>query len=416
MADSFWFARLNLDQPNGWESYTLAALLPVVVGMVCFPLAEFTDSANIVMMFLLEVFLCALWLGKGPALMAAFASVLLFDFLFVPPRYALLTNSVEHIVTLVVMLLVALLTGQMAGKLLEQNHALYVSEEQTRSLYRMARELAGAANPEQVDAIAARYPASPGAGSLLEIARERLHFAHMVEAQHLQVESERLRNSILSSLSHDLRSPLTALVGLTETLQMQEKSLSPSQQEAVEAVHEQSVRLANMVSKLLDLARLSAGKFPVRKEWQSLLDVTGAALDLLEPALTRHSVNVHIPADFPLLEFDAVLIERVIGNLLENAAKYTPAGTSIGILAQLEGSHAKVCICDDGPGLPEKILTSGTSRLEGLGLTICETILKVHGGSLILERRPSRGACACFTLPLGNPPNIDNEPEERFVL
>lgn len=415
--NSLRFLPIQAGHASGIKAYAIACFATLLLGVLTFPFHDDMGNANVVMLFLLEVFLCALWLGQKPSLLAALLAVFLFDFFFVPPKYALLTNSLKYIVMLVVMLLVALLTSQLAARLLAQNRELQISEERTRSLYSMARELAGASSPQQADEIAARYPRNPAVESLLEIARQRLHYAEMAQVSHVQAESERLRNSILSSLSHDLRTPLTALVGLTETLHLQGGVLSSAQQETVDAVHEQSMRLAGMVTKLLDLARLSAGKFPLHKEWQSLLDVTGAALDLLEPVLAQRQINVHIPADFPLLEFDAVLLERVIGNLLENAAKYTPAGTAIDIDACIENSQAKVCISDCGQGWPANTPISGlgmTSR-KGLGLTICEAILKAHGGSLILGQRANGGACACFTLPMGNPPSMEDELEEAFV-
>lgn len=421
---SIWFSRLNLDNPYGVESYALAFMFAVLVAVLSYPLSQIMDIANIIMLFLLEVFLCAIWLGQGPSLLAAIASVLLFDFLFVPPQFALLTTSVEHIVTLVVMLLIALLTGQMASVLLAQNRELQLSQAQTQSLYRMARELAGATTPQQVGEIATHYPINAASDSLLAIAHERLHYAELLEAQHLKVESERLRNAILASLSHDLRTPLTALIGLTEVLQLDAKNLSPAQHNMVVAVHEESVRLADMVANLLELARLSTGKVQLCREWQSLADITGAALHLLRLPLAQRPVNIDIPADFPLLELDAVLMERVIGNLLENATKYTPAGSAIDISARVNGMQAEVCIVDRGNGFPAHILlasgldTSETAscndwKVTGLGLAICEAILKAHGGSLSLEQRASGGACARFTLPLGTPPGIDDEAEEE---
>lgn len=415
--DSLWFSRLNLDNPYGIESYVLAILLAILVSVVSYPLVNVLDIANIIMLFLLEVFLCALWLGQGPSLVAALASVLLFDFFFVPPQFALLTTSVEHIVTLIVMLLIALLTGQITATLLAKNQALHLSEELTNSLYRMARELAGTVDKPQVETIAEHYPHNPVTESLLEIARERLHYADIAQVNRLQVESERLRASILSSLSHDLRTPLTALVGLTETLKAGGEQLSqPVQQEMLEAVHEQSVHLADMVTNLLDLARLSAGKLSLRTEWHSMLEVVGSALRLLNSLLPPERVQINIPANFPLLLFDAVLIERVVGNLLENAAKHTPTDTLISIHAHIVEDHAEICIADHGAGFPPHMLLAADARppTTGLGLVICEAIIKAHQGSLHLEQHASGGACIRFTLPLGIPPVLENDPEEEF--
>lgn len=415
MGRSEWqFLHLQPGSPGGVKAYVIACLVTVLIAALTFPFHEEMGNANVIMLFLLEVFLCALWLGQKPSLLAALLAVFLFDFFFVPPKYALLTNSLKYIVMLVVMLLVALLTGQLAGRLLVQNRELQASEERIRSLYRMARELAGAGSSRQVDGIAARYPANTATCSLLDIAHQRLRYAELAQTAHVQAESERLRSSILSSLSHDLRTPLTALVGLTETLHLEGQALSPAQQDKVYAVHEQSVRLADMVTKLLELARLSSGKQELRKEWNSLLDVTGAAMDLLKPALADHPVTVHIPADFPLLEFDAVLMERVIGNLLENAVRHTLTGTRIQLTAQITGQEADVCVCDEGNGFA--VVDMGMKpNHAGMGIAICKAILQVHGSSLRLEKRSGGGTCACFTLPLGCPPVMDEEFDEGFV-
>ncbi len=394
---SLHFLPVRPGSPGGITAYAIACFATILVAAATFPVHEIMGNANVVMLFLLEVFLCALWLGQKPSLLAALLAVFLFDFFFVPPKYALLTNSLKYSVMLVVMLLIALLTSQLAARLLTQNQ--------------MARELAGAVDAQQVEAIASRYPDDAATRSLLEIARQRLHYAELAHTHHVQMESERLRNSILSSLSHDLRTPLTVLVGLTETLHLQGKTLSTAQQDMVDAVHDQSVRLADMVTKLLDLARLSAGKVKLNKEWQSLLDVTGTALDLLGPALEEHPINIQIPIDFPLLEFDAVLMERVIGNLLDNAAKHTPAGTPIEISAHVNGAQAEIYICDQGQGFPSGIQPDMTR----LGLAICTAILHAHGSNLHVGHQRNGGTCACFSLPLGSPPTMDEEPEGEFA-
>ena len=421
-------ARIKADKRDDWEAYALACALPLGASALCFPLLPVLDIANTVMIFLLEVFLCSIWLGKRPALIAALLSVLLFDLIFVPPHFQLVTTTLEHVVTLGVMLLVAVVTGQLTATILAQNRALIVSEEQTSALYHMASELAGAVDMTQVEAIAQRYPRNEATASLLSIARERVHFAEIAQAHLIQVESEHLRSSILSTLSHDLRTPLTALVGLTETLYThaqtrQPTTLSTQQQEMVEAIHEQAVRLASMVAKVLDLARLSAGQVRLQKEWQPIEEVIGSARQLIALALSEHDVSVQIPTDFPLLAFDAVLIERVIGNLLENAAKYTPKGTNIVINVQRCDDHAKICVCDEGDGFPPIILMANAQAIparaamprvsSGLGLAICEAILKAHDGQLCLTSGTGgKGGCACFTLPLGEPPPLDDELED----
>ncbi len=426
-AISFLLAALRITKPDGYLAYLVASLFPLLVSLLAFLLGNVLDSASVIMLYLLAVFLCALWLGKWPSVLAAVLSALMFNVLFVPPPLALNAANVGNPLMLMVLLVVAFMAGQMSAKLLDQNRALQESEALAQSLYLMARELAGAVDLKQVEEVAARYPFSSAAGSLLDIARERVHYADMAQTNLVQIESERLRSSILSSLSHDLRTPLTALVGLTDTLNSQNQNLSVMQQDMVEAIHEQSVRLAEMVTKLLDLARLSAGRLTLHKEWQPIDEVIGSALKLLEVSLAQRSIHVHIPADFPMLEFDAILMERVVGNLLENAAKYTPAGTPIDIYAERNISMAIISVCDRGAGFPSNVLlapslesVTQSGMLEtpatGLGLAICDAILKAHDGKLTLEQRVGGGICARFTLPLGIPPIMEEEVDEEELL
>ncbi len=419
--DRLLLARLNAEQVTGWKAYALAVLVPLLISVLAYAFLPILDIANTIMLFLLGVFLCAIWLGKRASLLAALWSVLLFDLIFVPPVLGLITNSVEYLITLTVMLLVTVLTGQLTAMLLAQNRALVVSEEQTAALYHMASELAGAVDQAQVDTIANRYPRSAATASLLSIARERLRYADLAQTNRVQVESERLRSALLSTISHDLRTPLTSLVGLTETFNTHAQGLSATQQDMVEAIHEQAVRLAAMVTKILDFARLSAGQMRLHKEWQPIEEVIGTALQLLSLALSRHHVTLTIPPNFPLLAFDAVLMERVIGNLLENAAKYTPSGTNITITVQQYGEYALIAICDEGAGFPPSVLFANVQATEtlhnecntaaGLGLAICEAILKAHDGRLCLKQRTDgiTGSCACFQLPLGEPPTMDDD-------
>jgi two-component system sensor histidine kinase KdpD len=252
--------------------------------------------------------------------------------------------------------------------------------------------------------------------SLAAIAVERLHYAAVAQATEMRMAAERLRHSVLASLSHDLRTPLTALVGLADTLLMEADPAT--HRETAQALREQAMALARMVDNLLDLARLSGGGLALRREWQPLEEVAGAAIKLLGPALDGHPVSVRLPADLPLLEFDSVLLERVIGNLLDNAAKFAPAATPILVEARLAEGQVEVDVCDRGPGFPSGLdlaepFVRGVPESNrpgiGLGLAICKAIVEAHGGHLSLINPPEGGACARFTLPLGTPPVIEEE-------
>ena len=256
--------------------------------------------------------------------------------------------------------------------------------------------------------------------SLIAIGLERLHYVDVAQTTQLKMVSERLRSSILSALSHDLRTPLTALVGLADSLSLIKPPLPPVALDTAQAMHEQAARLASLVSNLLDMARLNAGEITLRREWQPLEEVIGASIKLIESALVSHPVKVTLPADLPLLEFDAVLLERVFCNLLENAAKYAAPNTGLDILARVAGEQVEVEICDQGPGFPATnnnalfdMFVRGDGAASkpgtGLGLAICRAIVEAHGGTIRAANRPEGGARICFTLPRGTPPILEEE-------
>jgi len=256
--------------------------------------------------------------------------------------------------------------------------------------------------------------------SLVAIAVERLHYVDVAQSSQLKIVSERLRSSILSALSHDLRTPLTALVGLADSLYLVKPPLPANALDTAQALHEQAARLAGLVGNLLDMARLNAGQITLRREWQPLEEVIGASIKLLEGALAGHPVKVTLPPGLPLLEFDAVLLERVFCNLLENAAKYSPPDTGIDIVASEAGEHIEVQVCDRGPGFPLAdndhlfamfVRGDGSSAKPGtgLGLAICRAIVEAHGGTIRAGNRTDGGACVSFTLPRGTPPVVEEE-------
>ena len=144
----------------------------------------------------------------------------------------------------------------------------------------------------------------------------------MAQQAVVEMESERLRNALLAAISHDVRTPLTALIGLAESLRQSQPAATEAQADTAQALADQARELNALVSNLLDMARLQSGAVNLRMEWQSIEEVVGSAIRAAQPALAGKPVQTELPADLPLVEFDAVLIERVLVNLLENAAKY----------------------------------------------------------------------------------------------
>lgn len=277
--------------------------------------------------------------------------------------------------------------------------------------------------------------------SLVAIALERVHYVQVAQDTTVQMESEQLRNSLLAALSHDLRTPLTALVGeadvLANALTSDPVSAPVSTQanavpdtklrDTARAIRDQAMRLGALVNNLLDMARLQAGHVQLNRQWQPLEEVVGSALTLAAPLLGTRTVTVDLPPELPFLEFDAILMERVFYNLFENAGKYTPAGSHIALSARVAGERMEIRVSDDGPGLPRgreeavfEKFTRGARETPvsgvGLGLAICRAIVEAHHGRIRAENHPEGGVSFVITLPLGTPPAMDPEGEPLRTL
>jgi two-component system, OmpR family, sensor histidine kinase KdpD len=258
--------------------------------------------------------------------------------------------------------------------------------------------------------------------TLAAIALERVHYIEVAQDALVRMESERLRNSLLAALSHDLRTPLTSLVGLSESLAMSKPPLTPAQQELAEALQDETLRMSNLVTNLLDMARIQSGEVKLNLQWQPFEEVVGSALRASRSILARHEIQTRLAPGLPLVRFDAVLIERVLCNLVENAVKYTPAGSCIVMAAEVSGQFLEIAVYDNGPGLPvgrEEAIFEKFTRGEresatpgvGLGLAICRAIVEAHGGTIHAGHSPIGGASIVFTLPLGTPPAMPDMEE-----
>ena len=490
-----------------WSGHAWATLACIAVALVATPLIGRLELTNIVMLFLLTVVGVGLLFGRGPAVLAAFLGVGLFDYFFVPPRFSFAVSDVQYLVTFAVMLVVALVIGQLTAGLRVQARAASERERRVRSLYDMARDLSAALVNEQVAEIGAKFlrtefgaqstllaaddighlvplpggnaqvdtavaqwcfehaeaagqgtntlPSSPSLAlplkapmrirgvlvfqsdntrpqgpeqrrlletctSLLAISLERIHYIGVAQSSTLQIESERLRNSLLSAISHDLRTPLAAMVGLADTLCLAQPPMAAPHRETAVAIKASALRMNAMVNNLLDMARLRAGAVRLNLAWQPLEEVVGTALAACADALGQRAIEVDLADDLPLLHLDAVLMERVLVNLLENSARYTPAGGAIRLSARVQGRFAHIAVEDEGPGLPvgrENSLFEKFERGErresatpgvGLGLAICKSIVEAHRGTIQASNRMNNllviGARFVIALPLGQPP------------
>jgi len=259
--------------------------------------------------------------------------------------------------------------------------------------------------------------------SVVAVALERSFFAAKARETEVKHAAEALRSSILSALSHDLRTPVTALVGMAETVALG-KVPAERQKPLLEAIRNQALSIGQQMTNLLDMAKLSAGKFELNTDWQPIEEVLGATLQQAESHWPARKIHVTLAPDLPPVNIDAVLIERVLWNLIENAIKYAPADTTIEISAKPSEAQIRIEVCDRGPGIDHErreqlfeLFQRGKTESGipgvGLGLSIAKTIVEAHGGSISARNREGGGSCFTIQLPVGNPPvftDIDEHP------
>jgi K+-sensing histidine kinase KdpD len=317
-----------------------------------------SDLADVVMLVLLGVAVVSLRFGYGPSLLAATLSAMAFEFFFLPPYLSLAIANLHHIVTFGVMLTIALVISHLTQRLRDE--------------------------------------------------------AEKVRRASLRAQTEQHRSTLLSSVSHDLRTPLAVITGATSAmLSSQAPQDEGARRALLEAAYREARRLDRLVRNLLEMARLEAGDLTIRKEWQPLEEVIGGALNHLEERLRGRDIDARIPKDLPLLAFDSVLVQQVLINMVENAAKYAPAESPIELSAIASDSEVTIEVADRGPGVPEshrELVFDKFYRVResegggvGLGLTICRAIVSAHGGRIWVSQRGGGGACFRFTLPLDAP-------------
>jgi len=328
-------------------------------------LSVWFDPTNLAMIYLLGVVLTATQLGRGASVVGALTSVIAFDFFFVPPVFTLRFGDTQYVLTAIVLLVVGLVISSLAAHL-------------------------------------------------------RLQVKAATQAA-LAAQEERLRNSLLASISHDLRTPLAVIVGSASHLLENGTQLSPEeQQRLLKSLYDEAHYVSRIVSDLLDMTRLQADAVKLDKQWYPLEELVGAALQRAKGQLAHHVVQVHLPEQLPMIHVDGVLLEKLLINLLENAEKYTPHGTTITIAAERRQNAIVIEVADSGPGIPahaaEKLFekfyrgaTEGAIAGVGLGLTICRAIAQAHGGSIQAANRIEGGAVFTISLPYETPPVVPSE-------
>lgn len=317
---------------------------------------------DLVMIYVAVIMVAAAFFGRGASLLASALSVAAYDFVCVPPYYTLAIAESRHLVTFVMMFVVGLLVSELVARV------------------RRAAEAA--------------------------------------EGATLRARTEEMRSSLLSAVSHDLRTPLAVITGAATTLRDQGDRLDVAERaELLDTVCEEAERLERLVRNLLDMTRVEAKGMKVQREWIPVEEIIGSALTRLERWLEGRSIVTRLPADLPMVSVDPVLLEQVFVNLFENAAKHTPPGSALDVTARSVGGAVEIIVADRGPGFAEgeelRIFEKFhrgrgvTAPGAGLGLAIVRGVVEAHGGTVTASNREGGGAEMHVLLPIvGTPPGM----------
>jgi two-component system sensor histidine kinase KdpD len=468
----------------------------------------FLGVENVDLIFLVAVIVVAGRYGLWPSIAASVASVLAYNFFFLPPIHTFTISSPAHVVALVFFLAAALLASNLAGRVRDQANATRLRARTSEALYAFSRKVAGVATlddllwaaafqiasmlklnvvlllpegnqllvrvgypPEdQVDGadLAAAHwswkhgraagrgaETLPGAKRLFmpirtargtvgivgldrerpgplftpderrlldalldqtAVAIERVRLAQEIDDARVLAETERLRSALLTSISHDLATPLASILGAATSLQSYDALYDPdARRELVGTILDEGERLHRFVRNLLDMTRLESGAIDLDREMVDIGEAIGAAIERCGRMLALHRVELDIEPDLPMLHLDAVLLEQVLVNLLDNASKYTPTGTTVSLRARRQGESVVLQVEDEGPGVPAAELESIFTKFHrlqaagdrkrpgtGLGLAVCRGFVEALGGTITAGNRADRsGAVFTLTFPEG---------------
>lgn len=453
---------------SGVSSFVFAAAIVAIITAVSAVLPEALDLSNRAMLYLLGVVIVSVCYGRAPSIFASIASVAAFDFFFVHPYFTFAVADTQYLITLGVMLFVALTICSLAATIREQIAAAEKREARTAAILDMAEKLSNAGSEEDLIASALRCMGEVISGSVthrkidargsgrrdgvdrhdefalnvagrhhgfiivrmegrapllesqrtilqlmthqLSLALDRRHLIAEQQRISLQVETERIRNALLSSVSHDLRTPLATIAGSASVLMEDAPQIdSHVSHSLAESIFEESQRLNRIIENLVCSTRLESGAIKIRREWVSIEEIVGTALNRMRKKFRGRALSIKVSADLPLINADGLLLELALVNVLENAVKYTPEGTSIAISAKEKDGVIVIYIADSGPGIPrdarsqifERFIRGDQRGAEGigLGLYICGGIMRAHGGKILVEDSELGGAQFVFEIP-----------------
>lgn len=337
----------------GYASAVAAAGVCTLAGVAMLP--RF-DIVNIAMVYVLAVVIIALSFSRGAAIACSILCVIAFDVVFVPPRGALTVHDVQYLLTFAIMLMLAVVISELTAR-----------------------------GRRQLEAQAALA---------------------------LEAETQRVRSTLLASISHDIRTPLAVIAGASSSLVEAGERLPASERAALtQSIYTHAQQTSEVVAKILEMTRLESGAMVLNREWASITEIAGSVLARYAAALERHRVITELPSDLPLVRVDAALIEQALANLVDNAARHTPAGTLVRVRAVPAENEIVVSVEDRGPGIADADRERIFSKFHrgdaspaggglGLGLAITRAIVRLHGGRVWAEAVTGGGSAFRFSLPL----------------
>ena len=384
--------------------YAIATLWVVIATVAATIAGDRITAADQAMLYLPAILLAALG-GRGPSLVAAALSVGAFDFFFVEPRLTFAVSDLRSVVTFIMMFVVGSFAGTLVARLRAAEAASRERERSTAALLELTRDVATAADEAGVVAAIDRHSAVQPelAAAVADQATRRLRLAIEAREAALRAKAEELRSALLSSVSHDLRTPLAAITGMATALR---ETIGPN--EPLETIIDEARRLSRLLTNLLSITKVESGASP-RRDWVPLEEIVGTALARLDKELVGRIVTVDVPA---LAHVDPILVEQLLLNLLENAAKHTPPGTPIDVIAWRDHDTAMLEVADRGLGIPAEARTHvfdkffrGTASVPGagLGLAVCRGIAGAHRGTIEALPRDGGGTRFVATFPDAEP-------------
>jgi len=431
------------------------------------------NETNLAMVYVVAVVVAGFTLGLWPAVFTCLAGVALFDYVNIAPHFEFTLQARDYFFTLLVMLATAVTVSLLTERLRMHAAQARASAARSRALFALSEALANDHGDDDIVAVLRAHlaqtfraaceisPADAAGAAPADVrslrrqgGRDEVHLAlrvadaaysdirlaiphgswsdedgsllramarlaeqalarnalrRQVQAAAIRVQEESLRSSVLGAVSHDLRTPLAAIIGASSTLlESGGELLDDVRLQLRQVIFDEAVHMQRMVEDLLDLARIRSGDVRGRMAWHAPEEIVASTLVACRRrGLARH-LQVDVPNDLPLIRCDATLLERVLSNLIENAFKHSPPGTAVTLAARVDGDALVVTVTDNGPGIPaalreqvfDPFFRHGDKAGTGLGLTICRGIVEAHGGSIQLDAMPGGGTAASFRIPL----------------